>query len=85
MKAFSREGFGRQSMSEKRKGHIDPKSSEVYQRAKAYKEHKDPKGRLHYWFVRVVSWSTKHHWFGGGFGVSCSVSLVCDLQECEQL
>ena len=28
---FHREGFGRQSMSEKRKGHIDPRSMETYQ------------------------------------------------------
>lgn len=31
---FQREGFGRQSMSEKRKGHIDPKNLEVYQKIK---------------------------------------------------
>lgn len=38
---FQREGFGRQSMSEKRKGHLDPRASEVYQRAKASKDHKE--------------------------------------------
>ncbi|XP_041366906.1 partitioning defective 3 homolog [Gigantopelta aegis] len=31
---FDREGFGRQSMSEKRKGHLDPRQCEFYQRAK---------------------------------------------------
>ncbi|KAK3587877.1 hypothetical protein CHS0354_019766 [Potamilus streckersoni] len=35
---FQREGFGRQSMSEKRKAHIDPRASEFYQRAKGTKE-----------------------------------------------
>ncbi|KAK7111004.1 partitioning defective 3 homolog isoform X2 [Littorina saxatilis] len=45
IKSFHREGFGRQSMSEKRKGHVDPRSSEVYQRAKATKDHqKEGKG-----------------------------------------
>ena len=29
---FNREGFGRQSMSEKRKGHIDPRGTDVYQK-----------------------------------------------------
>ena len=32
--AFQREGFGRQSMSEKRKGHVDPKSLDLYQKLK---------------------------------------------------
>ncbi|XP_052094977.1 partitioning defective 3 homolog B-like isoform X6 [Mytilus californianus] len=36
--AFSREGFGRQSMSEKRKGHIDPNQSEVYQKIKTIRD-----------------------------------------------
>ena len=31
---FSREGFGRQSMSEKRRAHMDPSHSEVYQKIK---------------------------------------------------
>jgi hypothetical protein len=31
---FRREGFGRQSMSEKRKCHIDPRTTDVYQKAK---------------------------------------------------
>lgn len=35
---FSRDGFGRQSMSEKRKGHNDPRSSEIYQKVKGLKE-----------------------------------------------
>ncbi|KAL3831307.1 hypothetical protein ACJMK2_023076 [Sinanodonta woodiana] len=35
---FQREGFGRQSMSEKRKAHNDPRASEFYQRAKGTKE-----------------------------------------------
>ena len=35
---FRREGFGRQSMSEKRKGHIDPNRSEFYQRVKSQRE-----------------------------------------------
>ncbi|OPL33223.1 hypothetical protein AM593_02247, partial [Mytilus galloprovincialis] len=35
---FSREGFGRQSMSEKRKGHIDPNQSEVYQKIKTIRD-----------------------------------------------
>ena len=34
---FHREGFGRQSMSEKRKGHIDPKNLDVYQKIKGGK------------------------------------------------
>ncbi|XP_059163479.1 partitioning defective 3 homolog isoform X2 [Physella acuta] len=37
---FAREGFGRQSMSEKRKGHLDPRSTEIYKLAKAGKENK---------------------------------------------
>jgi len=36
--AFQREGFGRQSMSEKRKGHIDPKSLDLYQKLKHGKD-----------------------------------------------
>ena len=36
--AFQREGFGRQSMSEKRKGHIDPKSLDLFQKLKQGKE-----------------------------------------------
>jgi len=36
--AFQREGFGRQSMSEKRKGHIDPKSLDLYQKLKQGKD-----------------------------------------------
>lgn len=41
---FSRDGPGRQSMSEKRKGHGDPRSSEIYQKVRGLKElHK---GRL---------------------------------------
>ncbi|KAL4222826.1 Partitioning defective 3 [Mactra antiquata] len=35
---FSRDGFGRQSMSEKRKGHSDPRSSEIYQKVRGLKE-----------------------------------------------
>ncbi|XP_056007417.1 partitioning defective 3 homolog isoform X5 [Ostrea edulis] len=35
---FKREGFGRQSMSEKRKGHIDPSRSEIYQRVKSNRQ-----------------------------------------------
>ncbi|XP_045168371.2 partitioning defective 3 homolog isoform X3 [Mercenaria mercenaria] len=35
---FSRDGFGRQSMSEKRKGHGDPRSSEIYQKVRGLKE-----------------------------------------------
>ncbi|XP_013401792.1 partitioning defective 3 homolog [Lingula anatina] len=35
---FRREGFGRQSMSEKRKGHLDPTKSEIYQKAKMARE-----------------------------------------------
>lgn len=41
MLTFQREGFGRQSMSEKRKGHVDPRSSEFYQKAKATKDQKE--------------------------------------------
>ncbi|GFR65072.1 partitioning defective 3-like protein, partial [Elysia marginata] len=37
---FAREGFGRQSMSEKRKGHLDPRSTETYKMVKANKESK---------------------------------------------
>jgi hypothetical protein len=33
-KTFLREGFGRQSMSEKRRGHIDPRISEFYRKMK---------------------------------------------------
>jgi len=36
--AFQREGFGRQSMSEKRKGHVDPKSLDLYQKLKQGKD-----------------------------------------------
>lgn len=36
--AFSREGFGRQSMSEKRKAHMDPSHSEVYQKIKTQRD-----------------------------------------------
>jgi hypothetical protein len=35
---FLREGFGRQSMSEKRKCHIDPKNLDVYQKIKGGKD-----------------------------------------------
>ncbi|XP_052798357.1 partitioning defective 3 homolog isoform X4 [Mya arenaria] len=35
---FSRDGFGRQSMSEKRKGHMDPRSSEIYQKVRGLKD-----------------------------------------------
>lgn len=35
---FRREGFGRQSVSEKRKGHIDPKNMEVYLKIKGSKD-----------------------------------------------
>ncbi|XP_067648804.1 partitioning defective 3 homolog isoform X3 [Haliotis asinina] len=38
---FQREGFGRQSMSEKRKGHIDPRGSEFYQRVKETRDTKE--------------------------------------------
>ena len=31
---FSRDGFGRQSMSEKRHGHVDPRVSEFYRKLK---------------------------------------------------
>jgi len=31
---FSREGLGRQSMSEKRKGHLDPRVTAFYQQVK---------------------------------------------------
>ena len=37
-KTFQREGFGRQSMSEKRKGHVDPRMTEFYQKIKSGKE-----------------------------------------------
>ncbi|XP_055897160.1 partitioning defective 3 homolog isoform X1 [Biomphalaria glabrata] len=37
---FEREGLGRQSMSEKRKGHLDPRSTEIYKIVKANKENK---------------------------------------------
>ncbi|XP_065930010.1 partitioning defective 3 homolog isoform X5 [Magallana gigas] len=42
---FKREGFGRQSMSEKRKGHIDPSRSEVYQRVKSSRQRGFGEGR----------------------------------------
>lgn len=35
MLVFSREGFGRKSMSEKRKGHLDPRISEIYQKIRS--------------------------------------------------
>ena len=35
---FEREGFGRQSISEKRKGHLDPRISEFYQQIKLNKD-----------------------------------------------
>ena len=35
---FNREGFGRQSMSEKRKGHIDPRGTDVYQKIRMNKD-----------------------------------------------
>ena len=35
---FQREGFGRQSMSEKRRAHLDPRVSEFYQKLKQSKE-----------------------------------------------
>ena len=35
---FSRDGPGRQSMSEKRKGHGDPRSSEIYQKVRGLKD-----------------------------------------------
>lgn len=38
VEGFSRDGFGRQSMSEKRKGHGDPRSSEIYQKVRGLKE-----------------------------------------------
>ena len=38
---FQREGFGRQSMSEKRKGHIDPRNMETYQSLQRNKGSKD--------------------------------------------
>ena len=56
MKAFHREGYGRQSMSEKRKGHIDPRQLEIYQRARASKEQKEVKGQLLV-FLLVVNWA----------------------------
>jgi len=37
MKVFSRDALGRQSMSEKRKGHVDPRVSSFYQNLKAVK------------------------------------------------
>lgn len=38
--AFKREALGRRSMSEKRKGHLDPKLSEFYQKIKENREKK---------------------------------------------
>ena len=38
MAIFRREGFGRQSISEKHKGHLDPKNLETYQKIKVAKE-----------------------------------------------
>ncbi|KAH9505145.1 Partitioning defective 3 [Bulinus truncatus] len=38
---FEREGMGRQSMSEKRKGHLDPRITEIYKIVKANKEIKE--------------------------------------------
>lgn len=35
---FTREGFGRRSMSEKRRAHLDPRSSEFYQKLKQSKD-----------------------------------------------
>lgn len=37
IKVFSRDAIGRQSMSEKRKGHIDPRTSSFYQQIKITK------------------------------------------------
>lgn len=37
MKVFSRDAIGRQSMSEKRKGHVDPRTSSFYQQIKIAK------------------------------------------------
>ena len=59
MMTFHREGFGRQSMSEKRKGHMDPRTSEVYQRAKASKDQKDNKGKVQLFclfYQNMYSW-----------------------------
>ena len=36
---FSRDGFGRQSMSEKRHGHVDPRVSEFYRKLKESRGH----------------------------------------------
>lgn len=47
--AFQREGFGRQSMSEKRKGHIDPKSLDLYQKLKQGKD------KTHFTYGRCFS------------------------------
>lgn len=38
---FSRDGFGRQSMSEKRHAHLDARNTDTYQRTKKAREDKD--------------------------------------------
>lgn len=39
--AFSRDGFGRQSMSEKRHAQLDARNTDTYQRTKKAREDKD--------------------------------------------
>jgi len=74
--AFHREGFGRQSMSEKRKGHIDPKSLDLYQKLKLSKDRTQfPYGR---YFRAMLLCSVcsfmqicKYTWAGLLWTVSC--------------
>lgn len=52
--AFRREGFGRQSMSEKRKGHIDPKSLDLYQKLKQSRDKTHSYGRFLEFYSHIL-------------------------------
>ncbi|XP_050419284.1 partitioning defective 3 homolog isoform X2 [Patella vulgata] len=54
---FSREGFGRQSMSEKRKGHNDPRNTEQFWRVRSGREQRTVTGTLR----RIFSFHTTGH------------------------
>ena len=49
---FSREGFGRQSMSEKRKAHMDPSHSEVYQKIKTQRD--SNRGKIIVYLIKTM-------------------------------
>lgn len=68
---FSRDGFGRQSMSEKRHAQLDARNTDTYQRTKKAREDKD---RLRQQFDDDCLQNSNQ---GNSLGITLHFSIIC--------